>query len=189
MMYTSTACAEAASSPPAAIRGFVSSMYQSQYTSQMKSYIFCSATPISKASRFWLTSLARVLKRLMTHLSSVRRFSGSPLSSKSSGRFIIMKREAFHSLLAKFLAAFTLSSVKRISFPGALPVASMKRRASAPYSSMTSSGSMPLPSDFDILRPCASRTRPWMSTVLKGTSPVFSRAENIILITQKKMMS
>ena len=35
-----------------------------------------------------------------------------------------------------------------MSFPGLLPVTSVKRSASAPYWSMTSSGSMPLPSDL-----------------------------------------
>ena len=104
-------------------------------------------------------------------------------------RFMRTKRDAFHSLLAKFRAASIFSSEKRISFPGLLPVASAKRRASAPYLDMISSGSMPLPSDLDILRPCASRTRPWMNTVEKGFCPICSRPENIIRATQKKMIS
>ena len=51
------------------------------------------------------------------------------------------------------------------------------------------SGSTPLPRDLDIFRPCSSRTRPWISTVLKGVSPIFSMPEKIILATQKKMIS
>ena len=38
------------------------------------------------------------------------------------------------------------------------PVASVKRSASVPYCSITSTGSTTLPSDLLILRPCASRT-------------------------------
>ena len=44
-------------------------------------------------------------------------------------------------------------------------------RASAPYFSITSIGSTPFPSDLLILRPCSSRTRPWISTSLNGNSP------------------
>ena len=46
--------------------------------------------------------------------------------------FIRIKRAAFQILLAKFLEALTFSSEKRRSFPGLLPVTSVKRRASAP---------------------------------------------------------
>ena len=113
--------------------------------------------------------------------------SGS--SIRSISRFIITKRAAFHSLFAKLRAASIFSSEKRISFPGLLPVARAKRSASAPYLSMISSGSMPLPSDLDIFLPCASRTRPWISTVSNGILPVYSSEEKIILETQKVMIS
>ena len=64
----------------------------------------------------------------------------------SSGRFISTKRAAFHSLLAKLrLALDLLVARSACRCPGLLPVARVKRRASAPYSSMTSRGSMPLP--------------------------------------------
>ena len=76
-----------------------------------------------------------------------------------------------------------------MSLPGALPVISVSRSASAPYFPITSSGSMPLPSDLLILRPCSSRTRPWKSTVLNGRSPICSYPEKIMRMTQKKMMS
>ena len=67
--------------------------------------------------------------------------------------FISTKRAAFHILLAKLRAESTLSVEKRRSPPMRTPTARLKRSASAPYSSMTSSGSMPLPSDLLILRP------------------------------------
>ena len=44
----------------------------------------------------------------------------------------------------------------------------------------------PLPSDFDIFLPCASRTSPWKNTVWNGTSPICSKPEKIIRATQKK---
>ncbi len=47
----------------------------------------------------------------------------------------------------------------------------VQRSASAPYSAITSSGSMPLPSDLDILRCCVSRTVPCRYTVWNGASP------------------
>ena len=40
--------------------------------------------------------------------------------------------------------------------------ASVKRSASAPYWSISASGSMTLPFDFDILAPVASRTSAWI---------------------------
>ena len=62
-----------------------------------------------------------------------------------------MKREAFHTLLAKLRLAMIFFSEKRMSLPGAFPVTSVRRRASAPYWSMTSRGSIPLPKDLLIL--------------------------------------
>ena len=110
-----------------------------------------------------VTSATSVLNLLMIHLSSMARSLGSSTAlSLSMVRFIWIKRDAFQILLQKLRDACTRSSEKRISFPGLLPVARVKRSASAPYWSITSSGSMPLPSDLDILRPCASRTRPWI---------------------------
>ena len=49
-----------------------------------------------------------------------------------------------------------------MSRPIAAIAASVKRKASAPYSSISASGSMTLPFDFDILAPEASRTSAWM---------------------------
>ena len=91
--------------------------------------------------------------------------------------------------MAKLRLAFTFSSEKRMSLPGVEPTTSVRRSASAPYWSMISSGSMPLPKDLDILRPCASRTRPWMSTVSKGALSVYVSPEKIMRLTQNVMMS
>ena len=93
-------------------------------------------------------------------MSSGASFSAAGRTVLSMVRFMRTKRDAFQSLLAKLRAASIFSSEKRISFPGLFPVTRANLSASAPYLSMISSGSMPLPSDFDILRPCASRTRP-----------------------------
>ena len=76
-----------------------------------------------------------------------------------------------------------------MSLPGAFPVIRVNLNASAPYLSITSNGSIPFPKDFDILRPCESLTSPCIKTVSKGTSPVCSSPENIILITQKGIIS
>ena len=48
---------------------------------------------------------------------------------------------------------------------------------------------MPLPSDLDIFRPCASRTSPCTSTSENGFFPVCSKPEKIMRETQNVMMS
>ena len=45
------------------------------------------------------------------------------------------------------------------------------RRMSAPDCFITSCGATVLPSDFDILRPCSSSTKPWVSTTSNGATP------------------
>ena len=62
------------------------------------------------------------------------------------------KREAFQILLAKLRLPTMRAGTSFMSLPGVLLVASVKRSASVPYSSITSSGSMTLPSDLLILR-------------------------------------
>ena len=42
---------------------------------------------------------------------------------------------------------------------------------SAPNLSIVSCGAVTLPSDFDILRPSSSRTKPWVSTASNGARP------------------
>ena len=55
-----------------------------------------------------------------------------------------------------------------MSMPGAAIAVSVKRRASAPISSITSSGSTTFPFDLLIFRPRSSRTRPVMNTSRNG---------------------
>ena len=50
-------------------------------------------------------------------------------------------------------------------------------------------GSTTLPLVLDILAPCSSSTRLWISTVLNGTSPRKWMPIIIMRATQKKMMS
>ena len=76
-------------------RSLAISIYQSQYTSQMKSCTFCAARPSSNLSRLAVTSATRVFRRDITHLSAMVSEAGRP-SSKPSGRFISTKR-ARHS--------------------------------------------------------------------------------------------
>ena len=76
-----------------------------------------------------------------------------------------------------------------MSIPGAAMAVSVNRRASAPISSITSSGSTTLPLDLLIFCPPSSRTSPVMYTVRNGTSPVNFMPAMIIRATQKKMMS
>ena len=51
------------------------------------------------------------------------------------------------------------------------PSPTQSRRISAPLCLITSCGSMALPSDFDIFRPCSSTTKPWVMTSRYGARP------------------
>ena len=78
----------------------------------MKFSTFSAARPSSYLSRLAVASAATFASSDKIHLSlmSSRLSSGRP-GSKSSGRFICTKREAFHSLLAKLRQARTFSSL------------------------------------------------------------------------------
>ena len=76
-----------------------------------------------------------------------------------------------------------------MSCPGALPVVKKYLRASTPYLSITSIGSIPFPKDLDIFLPLESRIKPWIKQSLNGDSPVNSNESKIILLTQKKIIS
>ncbi len=91
------------------------------------------------------------------------RASGTRRSASAGivpGRAPTTKRVAFHSLFAKFRACSSLVAPNRWSLPGVAPWIRAKRRASAPDSSMTPSGSTTLPFVFDIFWPAGSRMRP-----------------------------
>src|SRR5699024_3449108 len=100
-------------------------------------------------------------KRVKIHLSAN---DFSPVRSISSyvkpSIFISENREAFQTLFAKFHVDSTFSQWKRRSCPGVDPVNKKYLNESAPYLSITSIGSTPLPRDLDIFRPSASRIRP-----------------------------
>ena len=52
-----------------------------------------------------------------------------------------------------------------------------------------STGSMPLPADFDIRCPSPSWITGWMKTSRNGTSPMLNRPKMTIRATQSVMMS
>ena len=54
---------------------------------------------------------------------------------------------------------------------------------------MSSDGSMPVPSDFDMRRPSGAWMTEWMFTSVNGISPVSSMPNITIRATQRKMMS
>ena len=136
-----------------------------------------------------VTSLATLLNLLTIHLFTVFMFSGSLFWTFFSFMFIWINLAAFQILFAKFLLEDTFSSENLISFPGLLPIAKVNLKASAPYLSIISRGSIPFPRDLDIFLPWASLTRPCINTFLNGTSPINSLDANIILATQKKIIS
>ena len=83
-----------------------------------------------------------------------------PFSDATSGSapsivapFIIAKRVAFQSFVAKFREPPTQSSASAWSFPGFAPRANVNRRASVPYLSINSIGSIVFPRLLDIFLP------------------------------------
>ena len=64
---------------------------------------------------------------------------------------------AFQILFVRLRDDVTRSRDRFTSCPGVLPVASVWRSASHPYSHEMSRGSTTLPSDLDILRPCTHK--------------------------------
>ncbi len=69
------------------------------------------------------------------------------------------------------------------------PWVDFSRSASWEMPSITSSGSIVLPFDFDIFWPSASRTIALMYTSRKALTPANCRVVMIMRATQKKMMS
>ena len=74
------------------------------------------------------------MRRLTIHLSSTWVVSGRSQEglTPERSRFETTKREAFHSLFAKFRLDVILASVSRMSLPGDVPVVRANRSASAP---------------------------------------------------------
>ena len=92
-------------------------------------------------------------------------------------------------MFAKFDATSSFSGIYLISFPAEIPYIKEKRKLSVPYFAIISNGSIPLPKDLDIFLPWLSRTIPWIKTSLNGSTPVCFIPENIILATQKNIIS
>ena len=76
-----------------------------------------------------------------------------------------------------------------MSFPIVVPESTENLKLSAPYFSITSSGSTPFPNVFDIFLPWLSRIIPCINTSLNGSMPVNSSPCVIILDTQNVIIS
>ena len=156
-VFTSSLCSPA----------LLSSIYQLQNSSQMNPYSSLPTNANSYRSMLAVTDASTSLNLRRIHLSMIEASCRSICMSISS-ICIWTKRVAFQILLMKFQLDSIFFALKRRSCPGVELVVRKKRSASTPYSSMTSIGSMPLPSDLDIFLPCSSRTSPWISTSLNG---------------------
>jgi hypothetical protein len=90
--------------------------------------------------------------------------------------------------LARSSPCFTRSAEKRTSCVDDI-ASSPKRTASAPWCSISSSGSTPVPSDLDIRRPSGAWITAWIGTSVNGSRPVNSIPNITIRATHRKMMS
>ena len=143
----------------------------------------------SYLSIFSVISLIVLLVFVNIHLSISVRFSNVYSSFLKFSMFIRTNLEAFHSLLIKFHVDDTFSSSYLKSIPKDELVVKKYLKESAPYCSMTSIGSTPFPSDFDIFLPCLSLINPWIKQSLNGLLPVNSKPWNVILFTQNGIIS
>ncbi len=147
------------------------------------------AMPSSNLFKCKVTSFIVCSNFAKIHLSADVNFTLSIVRISIPSAFISTKREAFQTLFKKLRLASILFSLNRISLPAATPVTKERRKESAPYSSITSRGLIPLPSDLLIFLPCASRTIPCITISLNGNFPVYSIPEKTMRITQKKRIS
>ena len=106
-----------------------------------------------------------------------------------AGRTPSTNRVAFHSLFAKLRPVSSFCGPNFWSWPGVAPWITANRSASAPASSITTSGSTTLPFVFDMRWPCASRMSPDRYTVWNGSTSVRCSPSIIIRATQKNRMS
>ena len=144
----------------------------------------------SNLSMFASTSSITLFKRFKVHLShKFKWLNFKSLYSKSSSIFIKTNLAEFQILLIKFHDASSFSGIYLKSIPGAEFVVKKNLNVSAPYWSITSIGSTPLPNDLDIFLPCSSRIKPWIKTCSNGLWPVNSNDWKIIRLTQKKIIS
>ncbi|OQA84561.1 MAG: hypothetical protein BWY28_02883 [bacterium ADurb.Bin236] len=169
-----------------------SSIYQSQKSLHIRSYIFCAASFRSYDSISSDTSLTTDAARESIHLSfksSFAEFSSEASIPGASGAIIRMNLAVFHNLLQNPAPILNLSADTFTSCPIEPRYRKVNLIASAPNSSMISIGSITLPELLLIFFPVSSLISPCMNTSPKGTSPPNFSPKNIILATQKKMMS
>ena len=179
-----------ASALPDANASFESSRYQSQRSSHAKWYINSQARANSYFSSSSVVSFTVSDRRLRIHLSMALSESSAGKSPVTVAPFIIAKRVAFQSLVAKLRDPPIQSSASAWSVPGLAPRAKVKRNASAPYLSINSMGSTTFPRLFDIFLPNWSRTKPCNMIVLNGATPSIAKVDIIIMrTTQKNKMS
>ena len=99
-----------------------------------------------------------------------------------------ISRDALKSLLASCAPCLIFSSLKRTSWVEDI-ASRPKRVPSAPYWSISSIGSMPVPSDFDIRRPSGAWMTEWTFTCSNGIFPGKRRPSMTIRATHRKRMS
>ena len=127
-------------------------------------------------------SVRRSSRETIQRSSTVSAAAGSAVASGSTPMRI--RREAFHSLLARSRPCCTRCWEKRTSWVEDM-ASRPKRSASAPCSSISWIGSTPVPSDLDMRRPSGAWMTEWMFTSVNGTEPVNSIPNMIIRATQR----
>ncbi len=130
-----------------------SSRYQSQTSSQAKWYSASHNLANSNCSNSASASAVTAASRDRIHRSATDSASRGGRAAGTRAPFSNANRVAFQSLLQKFLAPVTHSSLIATSLPGLAPRARVNRVASAPNRSIQSSGSTVLPRDLDIFLP------------------------------------
>ena len=146
--------------------GFTASTYQSasSFHTNSKQRLAASSSRncSSDAVASRITACAR--DRIQRSASVSERRSIAPMAGTLVGSWPRTNCAMFHSLFAKLRPGAKVVSKSlgssMTSAPSELPAISVQRRASAPNNFTTSSGSIPLPSDLDILRCFVSRTVP-----------------------------
>ncbi len=164
-------------------RGLASSRYQSHSSDQNDSYSSSVARENSnESSSREVLSVRRSSRETIQRSSTVSAAAGSASASGSTPSST--SREAFHSLFARSRPCWTRCWEKRTSWVEDM-ASRPKRRASAPCSSISSIGSMPVPSDLDMRRPSGAWITEWIGTSVNGTVPVNSIPNMIIRATQR----
>ncbi len=139
-----------------------------------------SNSPISRSTFLWVCD-----SRARIHCSSSE--AGRSAASAPS-QAVTISRAAFQSLLESFEPSSIAESEKRTSCVSEFFIRPY-RVASVPCFSISSSGSIPVLSDFDIRRPSRASTVVWITTSLKGISPINSSPEKIMRFSQRRMIS